>query len=105
MIKKFIIETYTKTIVSTKHILVCFSEEKQETKEAYKILRKYIKTKEITNEEKKIFKKQLHDVLKIMGLGIPFIMLPGASVLLPIIVRVLKKYDIEILPSSFQNKK
>jgi len=52
-------------------------------KQAVIIIRKYIKDGQITAEEEIILKTQLLDSLKIISIGIPFAVLPGASVLIP----------------------
>ena len=77
------------------------SEEGVETKEAAKILQKHIRGENVTPEEEKQLKEQFFDVLKMTGIGIPFILIPGASLLLPAILYVAKKYKINIFPSSF----
>ena len=51
----------------------------------------------ITSQEEKLFKQQLYDVLKAMGIGIPFVLIPGASVLLPLVIKISRKYNIEIV--------
>jgi hypothetical protein len=35
------------------------------------------------------------------GIGIPFILIPGASILLPAIIYVAKKHNVNIFPSAF----
>jgi hypothetical protein len=79
--------------------------EAQETKEAALIIAKYTRGEEITEEEEKALKEQFYDVLKITGIGVPFAIIPGASVLLPVIVSISKKKGINILPSSFEGTK
>jgi len=37
-----------------------------------------------------------------MGIGIPFVLIPGASLLLPLVAKISKKYKINIFPSSFK---
>lgn len=87
-----------------KIFLVKISIEARETKEAAYIVRKYTRGEKITEEEEKALKEQIYDVLKIAGIGIPFALIPGASILLPLIVTIAKKKGIEILPSSFSTK-
>jgi hypothetical protein len=73
-----------------------------ETKEAGMIIIKHQVYKEkLTKEEKRFIKEQTWDVLKALGIVVPFALLPGASVLIPIIVVAARKKGIEILPSSF----
>lgn len=96
---------YVKFIIGTKKFLENISNEAAETKEAAVILRKYIITGKITPEDELIFKNQLIDVFKALGIGIPFILIPGASILLPFIIKLADKFNINIFPSSFNDKK
>ncbi len=80
------------------------SNEAKETKEAAQIVAKYAKGEEITEEENKALREQFYDVLKVAGIGIPFALIPGASILLPLLVTFAKKKNINILPSSFQEE-
>ena len=81
------------------------SNEAKETKEAASIVAKYASGGKITEEEEAALKKQFYDVLKMAGIGIPFAIIPGASVLLPLIVSIGKKKGVNLLPSSFEDKK
>jgi hypothetical protein len=75
-----------------------------ETKEAgIIIIKHHVHGEKLTKEEKKFIKTQTYDVLKSIGIVVPFALIPGASVIIPIIVAVAKKRGVEILPSSFQN--
>jgi Fe-S cluster assembly ATPase SufC len=80
------------------------SEEGTETKEAVKILQKHIMGESVTPEEEKQLKEQFFDVLKMAGIGIPFILIPGASLLLPAILYVAKKNNFNLFPSAFNDK-
>jgi len=79
--------------------------EARETKDAAKIVHKHMKGEAVTPEEEVALKEQFYDVLKMAGIGIPFALIPGASVLLPILVVIAKKNNINILPSSFDEEK
>lgn len=81
------------------------SNEGDKSKEALKIIQKHAKGEPITEEETLKLRVLFFDVLKMTGIGIPFILIPGASLLLPAIIIISKKYNIELLPSSFQEKK
>lgn len=80
------------------------SNEARETKEAAMIVAKYMTGEKITEEEGKALKEQFYDVLKIAGIGVPFALIPGSTILLPLIVSFAKKRGINILPSSFEEK-
>jgi len=75
------------------------------TKEAAEVIEKYIKEGEITDEDEEILKTQLVDSLKIIGVVIPFVLIPGASILLPFLIKVAEKNDIELMPTAFQDEK
>lgn len=72
-------------------------------KEAFIIIQKYIREGKISEEEDKLLRTQLMDSLKIVGIGIPFVLIPGASILMPIIIKVASKHNIELMPSAFIN--
>lgn len=97
-------EEYEKLVLALRKFLENVSREAEETKEAAVILRKYIKEGKVTQEEEVAFKQQLFDVLKAMGIGIPFVLIPGASILLPVLAKISKKYKINLFPSSFNEK-
>jgi hypothetical protein len=75
--------------------------EASETKEASKILRKYISKQPITKEEEFALRNQVYDVLKTVGVGIPFVIFPGSAVLMPLLIKIAKKKGINLLPSAF----
>lgn len=73
-----------------------------ETSEAAQILSRYAMGKPVSKEDKEKFREQMIDVLKVLGIGIPFTLIPGSSLLLPLVVAIAKKYNIDIRPSSFK---
>jgi hypothetical protein len=77
------------------------AEQGKETEAAAKIIEKHIKGIDVTPEEDVLLKQNIYDTLKIAGIGIPFILIPGASVILPALIILAKKHDIELLPSKF----
>lgn len=81
--------------------LLDLKKEGEGEKEAGLIIQKYIREGKISDEEENILKTQLFDSLKMIGIGIPFLLLPGASVLMPILIKVANKYNIELMPSAF----
>jgi len=84
-----------------------FKGEAKESKEAFLILGKYSRKEEITDEEKKLFKEQIIDILKGVGVVLPLqlIPLPFVSTILMIVVeKTLLSMGIKILPSSFYEK-
>jgi len=76
--------------------------EAQDTKEATRIIFKFVSEQEITKEEEKHLKKQVYDLLKIIGVGVPFMIIPGATLLIPFIMKVAEKKGIDLYPSNFK---
>ena len=72
-----------------------------ETKEASKIFYKYLKGGDISKEEEHELKTQVYDLFKMMGIGIPFMLIPGSTLLMPFLIKVAKRYDVNLLPTSF----
>jgi len=83
------------------HFLQGMKTEYEGDKKAEIIIQSYLRTGTITEDEEHLLKTQLIDSLKIVGIGIPFALLPGASVLIPILIKVADKYNIQLLPSAF----
>lgn len=77
--------------------------EGSETSEAAIILSRYAKGEEVSKEDMEKFRNQMIDVLKVLGIGLPFTIIPGSSLLLPLVLSIAKKYNIDILPSSFKD--
>jgi len=84
---------------SAHHVLISIHKEEANTKEAGAIIRKYIQTGQITAEEETMLKVQLADTLKILGIAVPFVLIPGASIVMPILIKVASKHNINLLPS------
>jgi len=76
-----------------------------DTKEAFEIVKRHLaKDETLTNKDYQILKLQIYDLLKILGIGIPYILIPGSVILMPIILKISEKYNIELLPTNFKNK-
>lgn len=77
------------------------SKEYRDTKNLLPIIKKYAKTRNLSQEERKIVLNQLKDIAKVMGLGtIAFAPIPGSEFLIPPIIALGKKYGINVLPES-----
>lgn len=76
-----------------------------QTKEAGMIASKYLRHQSVSAPERKFMLVQMADVAKILFIGVPFAVVPGASILLPIIVKVSSKAGINLLPSTFSTHK
>ncbi len=81
------------------HFLQSVHKEGHNAKETAIIIKKYVVTGEITHDEEHMLKLQLADTLKIVGIGVPFVLIPGASIVMPILIKVAKKHNIDLLPS------
>lgn len=79
--------------------------EAKETRDASKILVKFLADGSVTPEEEQELKTQVYDLFKMVGIGIPFFMIPGSSLLLPFLIKISAKYGINILPTSFDHSK
>jgi len=75
-----------------------------DTKEASLIIVKFLATQKISKEEEKRLKLQVQDLFKILGIGIPFMIIPGATVLIPFILKAAEKKGIDLIPSNFRIK-
>lgn len=72
------------------------------TKESTKIIGKYVATQKISKEDEKHLRTQVYDIFKILGIGIPFVLIPGASLLIPFLLKAAEKKGIDLIPSNFK---
>lgn len=70
-------------------------------KKAGSIIISYVKTGEISVDDEHLLKNQFTDSLKIIGIGVPFALVPGASILIPLLIKEAEKHNIELMPSAF----
>jgi hypothetical protein len=77
------------------------SNEAKETKEASLLVVKFLKEGKISADEEKELRTQVYDLFKMMGIGIPFVLIPGSTLLLPFLLRISKRFGINLLPTSF----
>ena len=75
------------------------------SKSSAKVIEKYLKGEKITPEDDLLLRKQVFDYLKYIGIVVPFVVIPGSMILLPLLIREAKKRNIDLLPSSFSDKK
>ncbi|HVZ25697.1 MAG TPA: hypothetical protein VG842_06575 [Sediminibacterium sp.] len=85
------------------HFLHGIKTEYQGDKSAILVIRKYLSGDPIREEEYTLLKTQLFDSLKLLGIGIPFVLIPGASILMPLLIRVADKHHIELMPAAFND--
>ncbi len=85
------------------HFLQGVKAEYHGDQEALTIIHKYLKGGKITEDEDKVLKTQLMDSLKIVGIGVPFALIPGASIVMPILIKVASRHNMELMPSAFND--
>ncbi|MBO9594001.1 MAG: hypothetical protein J7599_13920 [Niabella sp.] len=83
------------------HFVKALITEYKGDREAVAIIRKYMNGEKIDSSEEEVLKTQFFDSLKLAGVGIPFVLIPGASILMPILIKVAAKHHIALLPSAF----
>ena len=79
-----------------------------DAKDSFIILTKFIKREKITKAEKKLFRRQIVDLLKSSGVVVPVMLIPLpfiSTLLLIIMDHLLLSMNIQILPSSFYPEK
>lgn len=85
--------------------LIGMKNEAIDTKEATRIIYKYISQQHISKEEEQHLKTQVADVFKIVGIGVPFMVIPGATLLIPFILKAAEKKGLDLYPSNFKSPK
>lgn len=94
-----------KTTKAFQELMVNIKTEATETQVASKIFVKYLKEGDISEEEEKELKTQVYDLLKVLGIGVPFALIPGASLLMPFLIKIAQKKGIQLLPTAFNEDK
>jgi len=84
------------------HFLAAITKEYDGDKQAVVIIQTYVKTGKISDTDDVVLRTQVMDSLKIVGIGIPFALIPGASILMPIILKVAAKHNINLIPTAFE---
>ncbi len=82
---------------------VALSQETKETHEMLVIYKKFSRN-QATPEEMDKANAQFQDLLKTLGLGV-FSILPFAPITIPLIIKLGRKFGIDVLPSSFKKEK
>ena len=85
-----------------KNTMYCLKNEKEETKDAIKILFNKYKDKEKLSEEDVEFVLNQAKDLGRMSVLIPFVILPGSPITVPLLYKVAEKLNIDLIPSSFK---
>lgn len=78
------------------------AQEKEETREMLATYRKFTQG-DASEAEMKVANEQMVDVIKGLGVGI-FALLPFSPITIPFIIKLGKRFNIEVLPSAFYEK-
>ena len=78
--------------------------EAKETHEASKVVAKFLKEGKVSKEEEHELKTQIYDLFKMAGIGIPFMLIPGSTLLMPFLIKLANKKGINLLPSAFKKE-
>lgn len=84
--------------------LIGIRNEAVDYKETSRIIFTFVAKQYITKEEEKHLKLQVYNLFKILGIGVPFVLIPGATLLIPFIIRVAEKKGIDLVPTNFKKK-
>lgn len=93
-----------KTTKALNDFFIGVKNEAADTKETTRIIVKFIGQQNITKIEEKHLKTQVYDIFKILGIGVPFMLIPGATLLIPFILKVAEKKGVNLYPSNFNTK-
>lgn len=84
--------------------LIGLKNEATDSKETSRIIYKFLLEQKITKQEEKQLKTRVADMFKIIGVGVPFMIIPGASILIPFLLKIAEKNGIDLYPSNFNGK-
>ena len=79
--------------------------EARATHVASKIMVNYVREGKISKEEEKELRTQVFDILKAVGIGVPFVFIPGSTLLMPFLIKLAKQKGIPLLPTAFDGSK
>ncbi len=77
------------------------SKEREQTRQMMETYFKYTQGR-ASDEDMEKANKQFQDFLKTLGLGI-FVILPGAPITIPLIVKLGQKLGVDVIPDSFKD--
>ena len=91
-----------KTARALNDFLLGLKNEAVDTKETTRIIYKFISNHKLTKDDELHVKTQVYDMFKIVGIGIPFMFIPGATLLIPFLLKVAEKKGIDLIPTNFK---
>ncbi len=93
-----------KTVKAFDFFMDGIKNEASDSKETRRILIHYIAKQKISKEEELHLKKRVYDIFKKLGIGVPFMLIPGATLLIPFILKAAEKKGINLYPTNFNGK-
>ena len=101
---QLILKNRGKASKALNEFLIGLKNEANDSKETSKIIYKFVLEQKITKTEEKKLKTKMADMFKIIGVGVPFMIIPGASILIPFLLKIADKNGINLYPSNFNGK-
>ena len=86
---------------SVEKFLKILKEEIKQKNKLKKIFIKYARNIPITPSEQQLVREELLDLLKILGMS-TFFILPGSMLVIPFIIKLCNKYNVNIIPNSLK---
>ena len=93
-----------KTVKAFDFFMDGIKNEASDSKETRRILIHYVAKQQITKEEELHLKTRVYDIFKKLGIGVPFMLIPGATLLIPFILKAAEKKGINLYPTNFNGK-
>lgn len=99
-----ILKNRNKASKALNDFLIGLKNEATDSKETSRIIYKFVLEQKITKTEETQLKTKMADMFKIIGVGVPFMIIPGASILIPFLLKIAEKNGIDLYPSNFNGK-
>lgn len=101
----FIKNNKEKTVKAFDFFIDGIKNEATDSKETRRILLKSVSKEKISKEEELHLKTRVYDIFKKVGIGIPFMLIPGATLLIPFILKIAEKKGLDLYPANFKGTK
>ncbi|MDX1830143.1 MAG: hypothetical protein R3342_11415 [Lutibacter sp.] len=101
---QLILKNRNKASKALNEFLIGLKNEATDSKETSRIIYKFVLEQKITKHEEIQLKTKMADMFKIIGVGVPFMIIPGASILIPFLLKIAEKNGIDLYPSNFNGK-
>ncbi|GEM_PF-590213 len=103
-LSQLILKNKKKASNTINDFLIGLKNEATDSKETSRIIYKFLLEQKITKKEEKQLKTRVADMFKIIGVGVPFMIIPGATILIPFLLKIAEKNGIDLYPSNFNGK-